>query len=80
MSLAGHVVYMEDVRSARNILVMQPGKKSFPVRCRCRWEDSSKMDLTEIECEGMGWIHHVQERVHCWAFVNKQKAGYSLTN
>jgi hypothetical protein len=46
---------------------------------RCRWEDNSKMDLTEIECEGMDWILLVQERVYCWAFVNKQKAGYSLT-
>jgi hypothetical protein len=79
MSLAGHVAYMEEVRSDCNIVVRQPERRGFPGRHRYRWEDNIKMDHTEIDCEGMDWIHLVQERVHCWAFVNKQKAGYSLT-
>jgi hypothetical protein len=27
-----------------------------------RWEDTIKMDLREIHCDGMDWIHLAQER------------------
>jgi hypothetical protein len=80
MSLAGHLACMEEVRYAYNILVRQPERKSFPGRCRYKWEVNIKMNLTAIGCEGVDWIHLVQDRVHCWAFVNRQKARYFFTS
>ena len=32
------------------------GKRSLG-RPRRRWEDNIKMDLQEVGCGGMGWIH-----------------------
>jgi hypothetical protein len=31
-------------------------------RPRRRWVDNTKMDLGEIECDGMDWIDLVQDR------------------
>jgi hypothetical protein len=28
------------------------------------------MDLKEIRCEDIDWIHMAQDRVHWWALVN----------
>ena len=38
-------------------------------RPRYRWEDNIKMDLQEVEWEGMGWINMVQNRGEWRAFV-----------
>jgi hypothetical protein len=35
-----------------------------------RWEDNIVMDLREIRCEDMNWVHLAQERDHWWAVVN----------
>ena len=35
-----------------------------------RWENNIKMDLQEVECEGMDWIDLVQDRERWWALVN----------
>jgi hypothetical protein len=45
------------------------GKRSLG-RPRRRWEDNIKMDLQEVGCGGMGWIHLVQDRDRWWALVN----------
>jgi hypothetical protein len=37
------------------------GKKTLE-RPRYRWEDNIKMDLREIELEGVDWIHLAQDR------------------
>jgi hypothetical protein len=29
-----------------------------------KWEDNIKIDLGEIECESMEWIHLAEDRVH----------------
>jgi hypothetical protein len=31
-------------------------------RPRLRWEDNIKMDLQEVECEGMDWIELAQDK------------------
>jgi hypothetical protein len=36
----------------------------------CRWEDNIKMDLMEIELEGVDWIHLSQNRDRWRALVN----------
>jgi len=39
-------------------------------RPRRRWEDSIKMDLQEVGCEGTDWIELAQDRDRWWALVN----------
>ena len=39
-------------------------------RPRRRWEDNIKMDLQEVECEGMDWIELAQDRDRWRALVN----------
>jgi hypothetical protein len=45
------------------------GKES-PSRPRRRWEDKIKMDLKEIEWEGVDWINRAQDRDKWRAVVN----------
>lgn len=35
-----------------------------------RLEDSNKMVVTEIYCEGMNWVQQVKSSIKSWAFVN----------
>jgi hypothetical protein len=39
-------------------------------RTRRRWEDNIKMDLQEVECEGMDWIDGSQNRNRWRTLVN----------
>ena len=39
-------------------------------RRRHRWEDNIKMDLHEVGCGGMDWIHLGQDRDRWQALVN----------
>jgi len=39
-------------------------------RTRLRWEDNIKMDLQEVECEGMDWIELGEDTDRWWALVN----------
>jgi hypothetical protein len=53
---------MGENRNAYRILVGKPGGKRPLGRPGCRWEDTVKMDLREIGCSGIDWIHLVQGR------------------
>lgn len=57
---------MEKVRNAYNILAGKPEGKRLVGKHRHRWEDSSKMDLKQVRCEGVGWLHLAPDRDH-WA-------------
>jgi hypothetical protein len=46
------------------ILIERPDGKRRLGRSRHRWEDNIKMDLKEIECEDVDWIHLAQGRFH----------------
>jgi hypothetical protein len=39
-------------------------------RSRRRWEDNIRMDLTEIGCEGVDWVHLAEDRDQWQALVN----------
>jgi hypothetical protein len=66
MRWAGHVG-----RGAYRILVGRP-KRSRPLgRPRHRWEDNIKMDLQEVELEGVAWIDMAQDREMCRALENE---------
>jgi hypothetical protein len=59
--LAGHVALMGEKRCVYRDLVVKPEGKRPSGRHSHRREDNIKMDLQEVECEGMDWI--VQLRV-----------------
>jgi hypothetical protein len=47
----------------RNIIIVGKSEEKRPLeRPRHRWVDSFKIDLVEIEWDGMGWIDPTQDR------------------
>jgi hypothetical protein len=59
----GHVERTGEIRNAYKIFVGKP-KENRPLRGhRCRLEYNIKMDLKEMECEGIEWIQLVPGRV-----------------
>jgi hypothetical protein len=57
-------------RGVYRVLIRKPKGKRPLGRPRHRWEDNIKMDLREKGINGVTWIHLVQDRVQCQAFVN----------
>jgi hypothetical protein len=62
MRWAGHVARMGEKRNAYRILVGMPESKRPLGIPRRRWVDNIKMDLREIEWDGMNWIDLPQDR------------------
>jgi hypothetical protein len=69
MRWAGNVARIRENKACR-ILVGKPEGKRPLGRPRRRWEDNSKMDLTEIGWDGMDWIDVAQDRDQWRALVN----------
>jgi hypothetical protein len=61
---------MGERRDVRRVLVGKPKRKGPFGRPRRRWESNMKMDLQEVECEGMDWIDLAQNRDKRRALVN----------
>jgi hypothetical protein len=61
---------MGETRNAYRILVGKPEKKRRLGTPRRRWVDNFKMDLSEIEWDGMDWIDLAQDRNQWRALVN----------
>jgi hypothetical protein len=57
------------MRNAYEILVRKPEGKRSLGRSRHRWQDI-RMDLREVEWEGVNWIHLAQDRDQWRAVVN----------
>jgi hypothetical protein len=49
-----HLAHMGEIRNAYKILAG---------RHRCTWENNVIMNLTEIGCEDVEWIHLTEDRV-----------------
>jgi hypothetical protein len=60
---------MGEVRGAY-ILVGRPEGRRLLGRPGHRWEDNIKMDLREIVCGDVDWIHLAQDRDRWRALVN----------
>jgi hypothetical protein len=58
------------MRNKHKILVGKPEGKRPLGRPRRRWEHNIRMDLTEIEWDGVDWIHLAQGRDQWRALVN----------
>jgi hypothetical protein len=69
MILVGHVARVGDMRSAYKILVGNSEEKRPLGRPWCKWSDKIKVDLKEIGCEGVEWIHLTQDRDQWWDLV-----------
>jgi hypothetical protein len=61
---------MGEGRNVYRVLVGKPEGKRPLGRPRRRWEDGMKMDLREIGCGGVEWIHLSQDRDRWRAVVN----------
>jgi hypothetical protein len=70
MRWAGHVARMGKKRNVYRLLVAKPEGKRPLGRPSCRWLDSSKMVLLEIELSVLDWIGLVQDRYRWRALVN----------
>jgi hypothetical protein len=70
MRWAWHVVRMEEKRNACTILVVKSEGKKPLGRPRCRWVDNIKIDLRNIEWNGMDRIGLAQDRDQWMALVN----------
>jgi len=55
---------------AYNISVGKPEGKRLFARSRRRWKDNIKMDVRELEWEGVDWMHLAQDREEWRNLVN----------
>ena len=60
---------MGEWRGVYRVLVVKPEGKRPLGKPRRRWEVNIKMDLQEVECEGMDWIELAQHRARWRALV-----------
>jgi hypothetical protein len=80
MRWEGHVARMGEKRNAYTISVGKPEGKRPLGRKRRRWVDNMKMDLREIEWDGIDWIDLAQDRDHLRALVNTAMNLRDMTN
>jgi hypothetical protein len=68
-SMAGHVARMGEKTNVYRLLVGKPEGKRPLGRPRRRWINNIKMDLLEIEWDGVDWIGLTQDRYRWGALV-----------
>jgi hypothetical protein len=66
----GRACSTHEKRNAYEILVGKLERKRPVRRPGCRWEDNIKMDLREIVCGSIDWIHLPQDRDQLWAVLS----------
>jgi hypothetical protein len=64
MRWAVHVARMGAKRNACRILVWKPEGRRPLGRPRRRWVDNNKIDLREIEWDGVDWVNLAEDRSH----------------
>jgi hypothetical protein len=62
MRWVGHGAHMGEGRSVHRVSVGRPKGKRPLGRRRHRWEDNIKMDLMEIQINGVNWSQLAQDR------------------
>jgi hypothetical protein len=70
MRWAGHVARMREGRKVYRVLVGRPEGKRPLERPRRRWQHRIRIDLREVGCRGVEWIHLTQDRDRWRAVVN----------
>jgi hypothetical protein len=61
MRWAGQVVRIGEMRIGYRVIARNPERKRPPERHRRRYEFNIKMDLKDMGCEVLDWIHLFQE-------------------
>jgi hypothetical protein len=62
MRWVGHVVvHMGEINEFKTLDIIPQGERSHR-RSSCRWEVNIRMNLGEMEWEGVNWIHVAQNR------------------
>jgi hypothetical protein len=69
-----------ETRTAYRIFVKNPQGKRPLGRPRRRWVDNIKMDLREIEWDGVDWIELAEDRDQCRALVRFLKITGNFLN
>jgi hypothetical protein len=72
MGLAGHVARMGEMRNAYKIFPGNPEGKRPLRRPKCRGGNNVRMNLREVDWEGVDWIHLAQDRDQRWSLVNTE--------
>jgi hypothetical protein len=67
---APHAVRMAEMRNAHKNFIGKPEGERSPGNSRRRLEDNIKIDLREMEWDGVNWIHLAQDRYRWWDLVN----------
>ena len=70
MGWVGHLETLSDKKGAYRVLVGKPEEKRPLGKPRIRWEDVIKMDLYDVEWEGMDWINLARGRERWRSLVN----------
>jgi hypothetical protein len=70
MKRAGNVPCMGEGRKMYRVLVGKLEGRRQLGRPRHRWEDGTKIDLREIGCGAVEWIHLAQDMYYWQALVN----------
>jgi hypothetical protein len=70
MKYKEHVARMAEMKNAYKCFVGKGGGKKSLERPRQRLEDNTKMELTELGCQGVGTIYLAQDGVMWRALVN----------
>jgi hypothetical protein len=68
----GHVVRIDEVRSAFKMLTGKPTGKRPLGRPRSRWEDNFRMILKEVDINTRHWVDSAQDRDYWRALVNAE--------
>ena len=69
MRWAGHIVKMEEGRSAFKILTATPAGERPSGRPRRRWEDNTRKDLKETGVNMRNWVDSAKDRDY-WTLFN----------
>jgi hypothetical protein len=67
---AGHIARNERKRAYEALVRNPEGKRSLGIPRR-KWEDNIKLDLKEMLCEDVDWIHTAQDRDQWRAVVSR---------
>ena len=67
MRWAGHIVRMDEGRSAFKILTGKPISKRPSERPRRRWEENIRMDLKEIGINTRNWVDYTSSSFYILA-------------
>jgi hypothetical protein len=62
MRRAGHVAYIGNMTNSKKNFIKKPEGKRLHGKPKRRWGDNMKLDIKEVGCDYVDWIHLAQDR------------------